>query len=228
MEGYLENNPIAKVNRDKRKNEQDKKMLFWEPEDFHKFIKEVDLPLYKLIFMTLYYMGLRRGELLAIKWDDVDLSNKTITINKTFSTKTNTITTPKTKNSYRTITMPDILVKEIAAWKTRIEAFVGYSPNGYVFGNDRPVAPETLRRKFHEYIKQANMKQRSDNQIPVIRIHDLRHSHASFLINNMSAGFTDIDIAKRLGDTVATLHNTYAHWLKAADKGIIDFMDKEN
>ena len=73
--------------------------------------------------MTLYYMGLRRGELLAIKWDDVDLSNKTITINKTFSTKTNTITTPKTKNSYRTITMPDILVKEMAAWKTRIEAF---------------------------------------------------------------------------------------------------------
>ena len=73
--------------------------------------------------------------------------------------------------------MPDILVKEIAAWKTRIEAFVGYSPNGYVFGNDRPVAPETLRRKFHEYIKQANMKQRSDNQIPVIRIHDLRHPY---------------------------------------------------
>ena len=62
-------------------------MLFWEREDFQKFIKEVDLPLYKLIFMTLYYMGLRRGELLAIKWDDVDLSNKTITINKTFSTK---------------------------------------------------------------------------------------------------------------------------------------------
>lgn len=44
----------------------------------------------------------------------------------------------------------------------------------------------------------------------------------------MSAGSTDFDIAKRLGDTVATLHNTYAHWLKAADKGIIDFMDKEN
>lgn len=44
----------------------------------------------------------------------------------------------------------------------------------------------------------------------------------------MSAGFTDFDIAKRLGDTVATLHNTYAHWLKAADKGIIDFMNKVN
>ena len=64
-------------------------------------------------------------------------------------------------------------------------------------------------------------------QIPSIRIHDLRHSHASYLINNMAAGFTDFDIAKRLGDTVSTLHSTYAHWFKSADKSIIDFMDKD-
>ena len=69
---------------------------------------------------------------------------------------------------------------------------------------------------------------RFHERISICRFHELSHSHASFLINNMSAGFTDFDIAKRLGDTVATLHNTYAHWLKAADKGIIDFMDKEN
>lgn len=224
-EDYLQDNPMRKVRMDSRKNERKKEKSFWEPSDFDKFIKEVDSPFYKCLFMTLYYMGIRKGELMALSWKDIDLNKKTIKIDKTYSTLTRTIGTPKTQNSYRTITMPDILVEEMAAWKTRIEAFVGYSPNGYVFGNDRPVAPETLRRKFHEYIKQANMKQRPDNQIPVIRIHDLRHSHASFLINNMSAGFTDFDIAKRLGDTVATLHNTYAHWFKAADKGIIDFMN---
>ena len=44
---------------------------------------------------------------------------------------------------------------------------------------------------------------------------------------NILEGFTDFDIAKRLGDTVSTLHSTYAHWFKSADKGIIDFMDKD-
>lgn len=44
----------------------------------------------------------------------------------------------------------------------------------------------------------------------------------------MSAGFTDFDIAKRLGDTVETLHNVYAHWFKAGDQGIIDFMNSDN
>ena len=43
----------------------------------------------------------------------------------------------------------------------------------------------------------------------------------------MSAGFTDYDIAKRLGDTVATLHNTYAHWFKRKDENIINFMNMD-
>ncbi|MEG0366253.1 MAG: site-specific integrase, partial [Coprobacillus sp.] len=60
---------------------------------------------------------------------------------------------------------------------------------------------------------------------PLIRIHDLRHSHASYLINNMSDKYTDFDVAKRLGDTVQTLHDTYAHWFKQADKAIIEMMD---
>lgn len=227
LEGYLEYNPMSKITRDIRKNEQTKEMLFWEPADFEKFINEVDHAMYRCAFMTLYYMGIRRGEMLVLTWNDIDFHGKTITINKTFSTKTNAITTPKTKNSYRTITMPKVLIDEMYQWKNRVEEFIGYDKNGFVFGNDKVIAVETLRRKFNEYIQLTNSKQRPENQIPVIRIHDLRHSHASYLINNMSAGFTDFDIAKRLGDTVATLHNTYAHWFKAADKNIINFMDEE-
>lgn len=224
--GIIINNPLISVKPDQRRNEAEKEMLFWEPDDFNKFIKVVDDSMFKCVFMTLYYMGVRRGEMMALTWADVNFKNKTIRIEKTINRSNGIkVTTPKTKNSYRTITMPDILVEEMKFWEATVKSFVGYNANGYVFGNDQPIAPETLRRKFHEYIKQANMKQRPENQIPVIRIHDLRHSHASFLINNMSAGFTDFDIAKRLGDTVATLHNTYAHWFKAADKGIIDFMN---
>ena len=123
--------------------------------------------------------------------------------------------------------MPSILVKELLKWEEVSKQFLGYHCNGFVFGNDKPLAAETLRRKFYKYIQLANSNQRPENQIPYITLHGFRHSHASYLINNMSAGFTDFDIAKRLGDTVSTLHSTYAHWFKAADKNIINFMDEE-
>lgn len=226
-EGFIQQNPMTKIQMSKRKNERKKEMLFWEPADFRKFIAEVDHPMYRCLFMVLYYMGIRRGEALALTWNDINFTDHVIKIDKTLSTLTGEITTPKTKNSYRTIMMPNTLRDELLSWKHRVETFISYDPKGYVFGNDAPLAAETLRRKFHEYIALANSKYRKNEQIPVIRIHDLRHSHASYLINNMSAGFTDFDIAKRLGDTVSTLHNTYAHWFKAADKGIIDFMNDD-
>lgn len=229
-EGYFDYNPMDKISRDSRKNEKGKEMLFWEPADFNKFIDEVDDLKYRSVFMTLYYMGIRRGELMALTWEDIDLSNKTITINKTYSTKTNGITTPKTKNSYRTITMPNVLVEEMTKWKGIVNQFIGIRniDHCYVFGMENVLPAETLRRKLKYYIEETNRKQRHEEQIPVIRIHDLRHSHASYLINNMAEGFTDFDIAKRLGDTVATLHGTYAHWFKAADQGIVNFLNSQS
>ncbi len=80
-----------------------------------------------------------------------------------------------------------------------------------------PLDPETVRRVKREKVKAANEKDENKNkQLELIRVHDFRHSHASYLINNMSDQFTDFDVAKRLGDTVQTLHNTYAHWFKTA------------
>lgn len=229
-EELVDNNPMDKIKMDARKNEKKKEMSFWEPIHFDRFIKQVNDPMYRCIFMTLYYMGMRKGEMMALNWNDIDLVNKTIRINKTIVDKDrgkgSWTTDPKTKNSFRTISIPDMLVEELKSWELIVKSFRRFCVNGFVFGNERPISPETLRRKFIEYTESTNRKYRKEEQIPIIRIHDLRHSHASFLINNMSAGFTDFDIAKRLGDTVATLHNTYAHWFKAADKGIIDFMNQ--
>ena len=66
-----------------------------------------------------------------------------------------------------------------------------------------------------------------DYILPDIRIHDLRHSHASYLINNMSDQFTVYDIAKRIGDTVDTVLNTYAHWFKDADRKVVNTIDQQ-
>lgn len=222
---YLLTNPLRKVARNERKNEMHKKMEFWEPEHFNKFISVVDDDLYKSFFTFLYYMGCRRGEALALSWKDIDFNSNTVTINKTISVKTTPykITPPKTKNSNRTITMPRIVIINLKHLKTEAMKIYAYDDKRFVFGYIKPLLATSISRHLKDYIKLANEQNR--DKIPVIRLHDLRHSHASYLINNMSAGFTDFDIAKRLGDTVATLHDTYAHWFKHADKNIIDFMD---
>ncbi|MCR0349321.1 site-specific integrase [Erysipelotrichaceae bacterium AF15-26LB] len=225
---YITLNPLRTVKRDARKNDMKQEMLFWEPKDFESFIRYVDSPLYKTMFSFLYYMGCRKGEMMALTWNDIDLDKQTVNINKTVAVRLNNkITPPKTSNSIRIITMPKKLVNLMAEWKNEQKKYYDFCDNWYVFGSTKCISAETLRRNFNDYIIKANKDLASDAKIPSIRIHDLRHSHASYLINNMSAGFTDFDIAKRLGDTVSTLHSTYAHWFKSADQGIIDFMDKD-
>jgi len=225
---YIPFNPLKKVKLDARKNETKAEMQFWEPSDFRKFIQNVDNQMYMVLFSFLYYMGTRRGEALALTWKDIDFNNNTVRINKTVSVKLNNkITSPKTSNSNRTISMPKALSTLLSDWKIHVKAFYGYSDDCLVFGHHKVLAVESMRRYFNKCIELTNKELAENDKIPRIRIHDLRHSHASYLINNMSAGFTDFDIAKRLGDTVSTLHNTYAHWFKAADKGIIDFMDSD-
>ena len=232
-------NPLDFVDLNKRPNEKEKEMLFWEPEEFNSFIKYVDDPLWNTMFSTLFYMGIRKGEAFALQWKDIDFNAKTMRINKTSGTKQRTkkikYTTPKTDNSYRIITIPNTLMEKLTNWNNIEKNFYGYSQDSFVFGNDLPIASETLRSNFNKYIELANAEiikniiedVNVEKPIKKIRIHDLRHSHASYLINNMEKGFSDYDIAKRLGDTVETLHKTYAHWFKKKDAKIIDFMNTD-
>lgn len=229
LDGIIETSPMVKVYKDARAGEMKKEMNFFEPDQFEKYLSCIEDQRDRAMFSCLYYMGLRKGEMMALQWKDIDFKKNTIRIDKTVitlnRTKSNPATSPKTKNSYRTISMPKQLVHELAAYKDIAKDFSFYSLDAWVFGDEMPVSAETLRRKNKQYIAEAN---RRGYELPEIRIHDFRHSHASYLINNMSAGFTDFDIAKRLGDTVETLHNVYAHWFKAGDQGIIDFMNSDN
>lgn len=225
---YISKNPLKKVHTNTRKDEIQTSMCFWEPNDFNEFIKVVDSELYFTLFSFLYYMGVRKGEALALTWKDIDFKERSVKITKNVATRLNNkITTPKTSNSIRTISMSKKLTDIMIKWKAHEDTIYDFSDDCFVFGTIKPLSAETIRRNFNTYIKKANENLNDDEQIPKIRIHDLRHSHASYLINNMSAGFTDFDIAKRLGDTVSTLHSTYAHWFKSADKNIIDFMDND-
>lgn len=189
-----------------------KEMQIWTLDDFNQFISVVDDPMLKAFFYTVYYTGARKGEILALSWQDIDLRKKTLRINKSLTRKSigvpYEITTPKNISSNRTILMPDILVDILTSYsnQTAHEAFV--------FGGNKPIAENTLTRRFKHWCETANVN--------TIRIHDLRHSHASLLI---SKGATIVLIAKRLGhsSTEQTL-NTYAHLMPNEEHKLMDLL----
>ena len=226
-QGYIQVSPCNNIDLKKDPNEKKKDMMYWTVEQFNKFIANENKPVYHLLFMNQFYMGMRIGETLALQWKDIDLTNNTINISKTWADMLRKATTPKTNNSYRLITMPQFLSDEYKAFKENMNA----NDNDYIFGMTVPFYRSSVRKEMNETIKKTNIKLPQNEQIPIIRIHDLRHSCASYMINNMVTdgivNFSVYDIAKRLGDNLDTVLSVYAHWLPQADKGIVKFMEKD-
>lgn len=227
---YITINPMNKVKLSVNKDEIRKEMDFWEPEEFQRFIDNVDDQELHLFYTFLFYMGTRRGETLALQWKDIDFENNSVSIYKTVTYKIKDkpweITSPKTQNSVRNIPMFKIVEDELRSWKKVCEQKYGFNDKCYVFGFSRPLAAERPRKQMVKIVDRINADLPVEQQLKKIRIHDFRHSHASWLINNMGKyNFSDFDIAKRLGDTVQMLHSTYAHQFKDAGKNIINSME---
>ena len=207
-------NPVKLVKGFKKNREQKREIQFWTEQEFKIFIKSVDDKRFYAVFSFLYLTGCRKGEALALQWKDVDIENKNVKIKTTISKatdKTRTvndgikldsqyrITTPKTENSYRTILLPLNLVGILKNLKENA------SETDFVFGNENKIMSfNTLQNAFKRYIKRSGVKD--------IRIHDLRHSHVSLLINKGSNQLATLYIiAARLGDTVDMILKTYGH-----------------
>ena len=189
-----------------------KEMLFWTPEEFNLFIKKVNREEYRAFFYALYYTGARKGELLATTWNDWDLKNNILNINKSITNKTfngvYAITTPKNQSSIRKISFPQILADVIKKLK------VGNENNNFVFFGESPLPDTTTKRIQQEACNKANVK--------TIRIHDFRHSHASLLISN---GASIVSVAKRLGHiNIEQTLNTYAHMMPKEDERILNIL----
>ncbi len=229
LKDYIQINPLSKVrlrvDRDTVKAEKH----FWEPADFERFIKEVQDIEYKAFYTFSFWMGTRRGETLALQWKDVDFNNKSVSIHKTVTKRIKNkdwaLTTPKTKNSIRNITMPDVVVDILHTLYDKQKVMYGFNNEVFLFGYYRPMPEDYPRRYMEKLINEVNQDTKA--KIDRITIHEFRHSHASYLINNMSDQFTVYDIAKRLGDTVETVLSTYAHQFKNADKKLSDFINKD-
>lgn len=205
---YTMKNPARTVGNFEGKEK--KHVDYWTLDEFKAFISVVDEFDYYVLFMTLYYSGMRKGEALALTWGDIDFENNTINVDKTVG-KTG-ITTTKTGNS-RIIQMPKFVMRLLSQLKAENNPKMNY----VVFGEyKKPLAETTIARKFNAWIKKAGVK--------TIRIHDLRHSHASYLINKNTVISV---ISKRLGHSnVSTTLDTYAHLYPSTEKEAV--LDMEN
>ena len=207
----LKSNPCAKAgSMGKSKAEE---MNFWTGEEFRRFIDSVmNKRLSYMAFMTLYWTGMRLGELLALNPKDVDLEKRTISITKSYQRlgKKDVITPPKTPKSKRVITIPEFLAADI---KDYMDSLYELQENDRLF----PITKYYLEHEMQRGIKESGVKR--------IRVHDLRHSHASMLIE---LGFSPLEIANRLGhEKVETTLNTYAHLYPNKQTKLAERLDSE-
>ncbi|MDD6665436.1 MAG: site-specific integrase [Eubacterium coprostanoligenes] len=190
----LRTNPAAKAGN--MGNEKRKEMLFWTKEDYLKFADVMmDKPVSYYAFEMLYWSGMRLGELLALTPSDFDFQNSTVTINKSYQRLhgEDVITTPKTQKSNRTIKMSEFLAEEMQEY---IKMQYEIEPTDRLF----PISKSYLHREMERGCKETGLQK--------IRIHDLRHSHVSLLIE---LGFSAVAIADRLGHESIEITYRYAH-----------------
>ncbi|MET3658122.1 site-specific integrase [Sporosarcina psychrophila] len=186
---------------------------YWILDEFKSFISHVDDLFYRTLFMTLYYSGLRRGEILALTWADIDFDTNTINVDKSVLHKK--VTTPKTDASTRKLMMPSHVMRLLLLLK-RDAAPMNLSH--VVFGEIHDnISNTTLARNYEKYIKLSGVKR--------IRLHDFRHSHASYLINK---GYLISIVSKRLGHSnPSTTLNVYSHLYPSTEAEAIESMEKD-
>ena len=208
----LRSNPASKAGN--MGSEERKEMLFWTKEEYQKFSEVMmDKPLSYYAFQMLYWTGIREGELLALTPADFDFEKGTVKISKTYQRLKgqDVITSPKTKKSNRTVQMPDFLCTEIQEF---FGMQYGLKKKDRVF----TVTKSYLHHEMDRGAKEAGVKR--------IRIHDLRHSHISLLID---MGFSAVAIADRVGHESIEITYRYAHLFPSKQKEMavkLDFMNK--
>ena len=190
----LRENPCKKAGgMGKKKNRE---MLFWTKAEYLKFAESMmDKPISYYAFEMLYWCGIREGELLALTPADFDFEKGTVSISKTYNRLNgqDVITEPKTAKSNRVITMPQFLVDEIQDY---LKMLYDVGEHDRMF----PVTKSYLHREMDRGAKEAGVQR--------IRIHDIRHSHVSLLID---MGFSAPAIADRGGHESIVITYNYAH-----------------
>lgn len=213
---YLDKYPfkLPNISRDEKK----RVIHHWTPEQFNQFIQVVKKPTQRDIFITLFWTGMRVGEVIALQVEDIDMVKGTIDVNKTYDpVNKKDEKTPKTANSCRKVMMTSEVKTIIGRLVYKHQHTYGYTPNAIVFGFDEHYGISTL---------QASLKKNAEVAgVPYINVHAFRHSHVSFL---RQMGFSAFDISKRIGDNIDQVNKTYGQWFDELQHDMVQKIDNFN
>ena len=206
----LRENPCKKAGSMGRK--KNREMLFWTKEEYLRFAESMmEKPISYYAFEMLYWCGIREGELLALTPADFDFEKNTVSINKTYNRLNgrDVITPPKTEKSNRVITMPKFLSDEMQDY---LKMLYDVGEKDRLF----PISKSYLQREMERGVKETGVRR--------IRIHDIRHSHVSLLID---MGFSATAIADRVGHESIDITYNYAHLFPSRQTEMADRLNVE-
>lgn len=196
------------------------KVDFWTVEEFQQFISTFDKSnIYDLLYFTTFWFffmtGVRTSELQAIEWTKIDWEAGSVLIDCSMYCKSKKewyITDTKSFSGVRLIYLDDDTLQHLRYWQ---EAQAQIGNHRFIFSlTDSPLVKSTLGRVLKSHSDYANVKS--------IRIHDLRHSHASFML---ALGMNDLEMQNRLGHAdIKTTLGTYSHLRPNAMKEVANRM----
>ena len=221
VQGYITENPTKRVIMPKKSAKAGKKMPnFWDKNQLKTFFNYMnsneELERYTL-FRILVFTGIRRGECLALTWDDLNIKKSTLSINKTLTQGAHgkqIIQATKTKKGNRTLSLDSTTLFYLKKWKLEQKRklfALGYNsshPGQLIFATTKNTFKSLNTPK--KWLDIVTNRMKKDNVIlPHITIHGFRHSHASAMF---AAGATIKEVQERLGhEDVETTLNIYTH-----------------
>ena len=187
-------------------------MLFWTKDEYMTFIPAMANKTYSyMAFELLYWCGIRMGELFALTPADFDFDRKKLSITKSYQRirGKDVITKPKTAKSVRVITMPEMVANEMEDF---LNSIYGIESNDRIF----VLSKSYLHHEMDRGVKETGVKR--------IRIHDLRHSHVSLLID---MGYSAVAIGNRVGHESTEITYRYAHMMPSIQDEMAESLNEE-
>jgi len=202
------------------------RMNILKPEEISRFLDAARETRFYVFYCTLLYTGLRRGEALALRWRNVDLLGSELQVVETafkLGDGTYVVKEPKTPHSCRPVSLPPsltLLLREYRADQQILSEELGkrLRDDDFVFSctDGSPLDPNTVTRTFSKITKKAGL--------PHIRLHDLRHTHATLMLK---AGVHPKIVSERLGHAnIGITLDTYSHVLPGLQEAAAERFDR--
>ncbi len=187
-------------------------MSVWDAEEVRKFLEVAKEDRYYIAFLIAITTGMRKGEILGLRWKDIDFEKNTLSVRQTFARaeKGHDFQEPKSSSSFRSIALPPDTIEalrlhKVQQAKEKLKAGSLYQDMGMVVATSvgTPVLSRNLDRTWFKLMEKAGVSR--------IRFHDLRHTHATLMLKN---GVHPKIVSERLGHSnIGITLDTYSHVL---------------